>query len=151
MIIVLISIMLAFVILYYFIMKKEVQKDKEKNLVMLIVLTNVLLSIIMGFWVTLLKEKNLLGIGIFILINVLVLIFSKKLSQKKITLIISLIIYFLIIFITPVYELEGHEHIFDYDNMETIIVAGKEMEFPKEKIKHYVRYYNCYNIRIFEE
>ena len=121
---------------------KEKNNDETKNIKQKILKTIVIINIILVLFITTLpfaREFNLWGIAILILVNLLILIFNKQICKNKITLSISIIIYFIIMFINPVYEMEEHEHNFE----------PNEYEAPTEIIEEYVTYYNCYNIKLW--
>ena len=155
MILILIIILIICGIMLYKNRKKE---EKKNNILILIVFLNNLFILALycildptiGFgdlWIylnTLNGWDNIWGVIVFLLINIIVLTLSKKLSKKKSILAVGIIIYFLLIFFTPARVFEGHEHIY-----ESYINSNGE-KVPYERIEDYIVYYNCYNIRIYK-
>ena len=151
MILMLLALLPVVVIFGVLIYKNEKNKtNTERNFLMLIIEINILLAIFLIFMPNL-HGLNLWGIGVFILVNIVMLIFSKKINKTKIGLIIGIIIYFVIMLIIPVYVDYGHEHIMDRESIRIFTTpTGKKLEFPDEKIRKYIIYYNCYKIKLFE-
>lgn len=109
------------------------QENKKLNLLAKIIIFNIVFTVLIGIILTMVHETNLTGIVIFVLVNIIMLLLSKLLSKKKIILVFSVMVYFIIIFITPVYKVQDHEHVF-YDDAETIY--------------EYTIYYNPYYLKI---
>lgn len=134
--------------------KNKKKEEKKNNILILIVFLNNLFILALycildptiGFgdlWIylpVLNGWDNIWGIIIFLLVNITTLILSKKISGKKVMLVIGIFIYFLLIFFTPARILEGHTHVFE----------EHEGTVPYERIEEYKIYYNCYNIKIYE-
>lgn len=150
MIIILIPILVICGIIFYFMKKNDLLKSKEINILTLIILINIILILFLGF-IPSLREINLWGICIFILIHILMLICSKKISKKRISLFIGIIFYFFVIFITPIYKCEDHEHIFNKSETHITTLNGTEIKMPSEEIKEYIIYYNCYDIKLLKK
>jgi len=75
-------------------------------------------------------------VSLIISVIAIVLLFNKKIANNTIGTISVLVIYFLIMFVIPVYKFENHEHVFN-NNHETI--------------REYTDYYNCYLMKIYKE
>lgn len=135
---VLIIILTIGCILYAICKKKKlikVDEDKKKAL-KIIVIANIVLVVIMSISLSLRNWFNWWGMLIIIALNVVVLIFNQKLSKNKVVIIITIVIYFVLMFIIPVYKYEDHEHIFNEGG---------------EEIKEYNSYYNCYSVNLYKQ
>lgn len=135
---VLIIILTIGCILYAICKKKKLTKvdeDKKKAL-KIIVIANIVLVVIMSISLSLRNWFNWWGMLIIIALNVVVLIFNQKLSKNKVVIIITIVIYFVLMFIIPVYKYEDHEHIFNEGG---------------EEIKEYNSYYNCYSVNLYKQ
>ena len=128
--------MVIYGINFHFVKKKEILKI-GKNISLLNICINIalILSSLNIYIIVTANEIPLLwGICIFILVNIVIFIVIQKIS-KRTMLIIVVIVYFLVIFMIPIYKYEGHEHIF---------------EGRGEVIQEYKAYYNVYGIRILK-
>ena len=136
-----IIVLLIFYIIYLIISKKNSINTNNCFILLkiIVVIHTILMLKNLMFWA---YEFNLWALIILILLNLLVLIFNKKLSKNRIILIVSIILYLIFMFIIPVYKNEEHVHVFS--STETYINKdGKEL--PVESFKKYVIYSNCYN------
>lgn len=137
-----IKILIVFIIAIFAIL--FFKKKKKIYILIPIVLINIMIIIsnIYDLVVFMKLYKTIwIGVAILFLVNLEFFIFSKKISENWKTLIISIIIYFLIIFIIPVSSLKTHEHIFN-ENATDIT----EMEI----IKDVDIYYNIYEFNVFK-
>lgn len=137
-----IKILIVFIIAIFAIL--FFKKKKKIYILIPIVLINIMIIIsnIYDLVVFMKLYKTIwIGVAILFLVNLEFFIFSKKISENWKTLIISIIIYFLIIFIIPVSSLKTHEHIFN-ENATDIT----EMEI----IKDVDIYYNIYKFNVFK-
>lgn len=137
-----IKILIVFIIAIFAIL--FFKKKKKIYILIPIVLINIMIIIsnIYDLVVFMKLYKTIwIGVAILFLVNLEFFIFSKKISENWKTLIISIIIYFLIIFIIPVSSLKTHEHIFNEDATDIT-----EMEI----IKDVDIYYNIYEFNVFK-
>lgn len=109
----------------------------ENSILKPIIIINIILMCFMGIFVNVwAHEPFFLILLISILINIIMLIFNKVMSKTKFTMLLSIIIYLLLMFLLPIYKNEGHEHVFREGH---------------EEIIQYTKYYNCYMIKLYEK
>ena len=162
MIIVLFPVIAIIIAILFCILKKSYPIAKKICFIVLI-LNITLMSF---FQIIFFGALNILFLISFLInvIFIILLINSKfKLSNKA--AIILLIIYFIVMFILPIYKVEDHEHVFEnannYNNVDDNnenttgnviddMISNAEMylNVGVEKILEYTDYYNCYGIRI---
>lgn len=147
MILFIILILVIVGLIFYNIMKKN---DKKLNILTIFIILNII--VMLGLQtLPYVHDINLVGIVILVLTNIVILLLSNKLSKNKISLIISILVYLIIMFATPVYKFKDHEHIFDHNNVMNMTMSdGTVKEFPTETIREYIMYYDIYNIRLYK-
>lgn len=109
------------------------QEKKNLNILAKIIIVNIIFTICIDIILPNVHDLNLVGCTIFGLVNIIMLLLSKLFSKNKIVLIIGIIAYFIIIFLTPIYKFEDHAHKFN-EGAETIY--------------EYTVYYNPYYIKL---
>lgn len=106
---------------------KEGQENKG-ILLRIIVVTNIVITCLLYFILPYDDYFNFFGVMLFVFINILALIFNKKIAGNYIIFSIIVILYIVVMLILPIYKFE------DYDG------------------GYYSKnYYNCYHLRIFRE
>lgn len=97
------------------------------------------------------EEKAILLIGVIIfgIVNLAILIFGPKLPDNKKALIIVVIAYILLMLLIPFYSIEDQKMVAKDDS--PIFIGGEQYHFPDSySLGDYLKYYNCYHIKIFE-
>jgi hypothetical protein len=131
---------------------KKANIEKNNKILKIIVVINIIVICILKIILPFVNYINIYGLVILVLINIIVFILSKKLSINKITLIITLAVYFILSCFVPLYKFDEHIHTYDYDNIITTqLLDGTQIEDPLERIEEYTIYYNCYNIKFLEK
>ncbi len=147
-------ILIVICIIIYVIMKNKnakTGKNDKNQILKIIVVINIIVVCLLQIILPFARNINLYGLIIFLLVNIIVLFLSKKLSKSKYIFIVTIVAYFIMVCIIPLYKFEDHRHIFNHDKMYTMQMSnGEQMEFPEEIIEEYTIYYNCYKIKLLE-
>lgn len=120
-------------------------KDKIENKIFRVVL--IVHIVLMALWIS----QGIISIGVLLItvITCVLLKLNKRIIKSKIALVIVLIIYFSLMFFIPAHVFYHHEHIIDNNNYVEQTINGKKIKFPKETIREYKEYTNCYFINIY--
>ena len=147
-----IILIVIYITIYVILNNKNINRKNDKNQILkIIVVINIIVVCLLQIILPFARDINLYGLIIFLLVNIIVLFLSKKLSKSKYIFIVTIVAYFIIVCIIPLYKFENHRHIFNHDKMYTMqMLNGEQMEFPEEIIEEYTIYYNCYNIKLLE-
>lgn len=148
-----IILVMIFMASYAIRINKHSNSESNKNKILKIIIAiNIMLICILKITSFFTNYINIYGFIIFVFVNAIILVFSEKLSKNKINFIITIIVYFTLISVIPVYKFENHKHVFNKEKMNKLeLFDGKQIELPEEKIEEYTAYYNCYNIKLLEK
>ncbi len=134
--IIIVLIILICILAFLIIISKNKKLNLKDNILKIIVIFNIVFVTALTI-VSHVTDFVIWAVVVLILINLLVLIFNKKLSKNKIILSISIVVYFAIMILLPTYKNEVHNHLIN------------NIKASPEIIKYYTNYYDCYQIRIY--
>ena len=128
---------------------KEIKQYSGRNWIKIIVIVNICVICFFRFIFPGVTSYATFTICFYIsvLINIvtIILVFSKKILDKKVIVNCIIIIYFLLMIGLPIYKFEDHKHVFD--NTRTFRNNG--IDWPIEEIIEYTDYYNCYGVKLY--
>lgn len=121
--------------------ENDLKRTKKRNIWKYIIVLNICIVcfitlVLPGIGGHITNPLIIFMVLLIISVIAIVLLFNKKIANNIISTISVLFVYFLIMFVIPVYKFENHEHVFN-NNHETI--------------REYIDYYNCYLMKIYKE
>lgn len=119
------------------IISKNNRNIKRFKLSRYLLFLNIVVFLVLLLGAPITVEVIIVPLTVLLLLNIIVIfmVYNKKIINNKKLVVGTMIVYFLCMFMIPIYKFENHEHIFIKQH---------------EQIRNYTDYYNCYLIKILK-
>lgn len=119
------------------IVTKNNKNIKRFKLSRYLLFLNIVIFLLLLLGAPITADVIVVSLIILLLLNIIVIfmVYNKKIINNKKLVVGIMMVYFLFMFMIPIYKFENHEHIFIKQH---------------EQIRNYTDYYNCYLIKILK-